>query len=135
MAEGLGDLKARWQELNAYVEDLAREREHYFAIFERTDDAYLLTDARGVIEDANGAAVDLFERRRRDLRGRLIAALIAPARRQDFRRRIAALLAGAAPAASWRTRVGMRASGELTVGARRMGQPPSGIGWVLRPCR
>ncbi len=134
MGEGLEDLKALWRELNEYVERLAREREHYFAIFERADDAYLVTDPQGVIEDANGAAVDLFERRRRDLRGRPLAALIAPARRQDFLRRVDVLRAGAAPAASWRTRLGRPAPAELTVGARLMGQPPSGIGWVLRRC-
>jgi PAS domain S-box-containing protein len=135
MADGLEDLKALWQELKAHVDRLADERQHYLEIFEQAEDAYLVTNPDGAIERANGAAVDLFERRRRYLRGKPLAALIAPDWRRDFRRQYANLVNGSAAAASWRTVLGNPLRTQVLVNARVMGQPERGVGWVLRPAQ
>lgn len=133
MAEGLEDLKAMWQRLDAQIERWTMQGQPYLEIFEQAEAAYLFTDCEGVIEQVNGAAVDLFERRRRDLRGRPLAGLIAPAHRRDFQSRLGLLRTGTPGAASWRTRLRRGSSGELTVSARLLGRPPSGVGWALRP--
>src|SRR5438105_7382619 len=72
----MDDLKAAWLELNARVDDLAAMRQQYLDFFERATQAYLVTDRGGVIEEANGAAVDLLQRRRRELRRKPLATLV-----------------------------------------------------------
>lgn len=70
------ELKAAWRELNARVDQLGAERQQYLELFERACEAYLITDAEGVIREANGAAVDLLRRRRRALRGKPLVTLV-----------------------------------------------------------
>jgi len=132
MADGVDDLKALWHELNAHVEQLASERQHYLEIFERAEEAYLVTDRHGIIEQANGAAVDLLQRRRRNLRGKPLAVLVSPGERREFRARMHGLVNGPAAVATWRTSFGEPAEGEVTVSARVMGRAERGIGWVIR---
>lgn len=87
----MDEIRAAWLELKARVEELAGERQHYLELFDRAPDAYLITRADGTIEDANGAAVDIFQRRRRHLQGKPLAALIALEQRAAFRERLRAL--------------------------------------------
>ena len=96
----MDEVRAAWLELKARVEALAGERQHYLELFESAPEAYLITDAAGTIEDANGAAVDIFQRRRRDLKGKPLAALIALDQRHAFRTRLRAL-GGPETAADW----------------------------------
>jgi|1186.fasta_scaffold25522_3 PAS domain S-box-containing protein len=84
----LQDLKAVWLDLRTRVDQLADERQHYLDFFEQSSEAYVVTDAEGTIVDANGAAVDVLQRRRGDLKGKSIAAMVALERRTEFRARV-----------------------------------------------
>ena len=104
MAGDLDELQALWLDLRAHIDRLADEREHYLEFFEQAPAAYLVTDLEGVIEDLNGAAVDIVQRRRRDARGKPLAELVALDHRPEFRRRLRALVAREALAPTpWRT--------------------------------
>lgn len=91
MAANLEDLQALWRDLSAHLEVLAGERQQYLEIFEQANDAYLVTEPDGTIRDVNGPAVDVLQRRRLELLGKPIAALIALDQRREFRRRLRAL--------------------------------------------
>ena len=100
----LEELKAMWLDLRAHVDQLADERQQYYDFFEQATEAYVITDPYGTIADANGAAVDILQRRKRHLRGKPLVALIALEQRSEFRRRLRAL-GGREPGAerSWRS--------------------------------
>ena len=100
----LEQLKALWLDLRSHVDRLAGERQQYIDFFEQASEAYVVTDADGTIVDANGPAVDILQRRRRYLRGKPLASLVALERRRDFRERLNALAAGRSRAnATWHT--------------------------------
>jgi PAS domain S-box-containing protein len=104
MTAELEELKAMWLDLRAHVDQLAVERQQYQDFFEQSSEAYVVTDEYGTIADANGAAVDILQRRKRNLRGKPLVALVALERRTEFRQRLRALRERA-PAAerAWRT--------------------------------
>lgn len=81
----MDELQAAWRALEARVDELGTERQQYLDLFERAGDAYLITDRDGVIREANGAAVDLLQRRRQALRGKPLAALVPLTHRMTFR--------------------------------------------------
>jgi PAS domain S-box-containing protein len=134
MPADLEDLKMMWLELRAHVELLASERQQYLDIFERSTEAYLLTDGHGTIQDVNGAATDVLQRRRRHLHGKPLAALVALERRAAFRRHLAGLAAGGEPAC----RTVLEAAGErvdatLTARPIEEGGECRRICWLVRP--
>src|SRR5690348_14091045 len=55
------ELRAQNDELSNSRAELAAERQRYRDLFELAPDAYFVTDVRGVIQEANQAALDLFE--------------------------------------------------------------------------
>ena len=91
MTAELEELKAMWLDLRAHVDQLAGERQQYYDFFEQASEAYIVTDPHGTIADANGAAVDILQRRKRYLRGKPLVALVALERRTEFRERLRAL--------------------------------------------
>jgi PAS domain S-box-containing protein len=104
MAADLEELKAMWLDLRAHVDQLAAERQQYLEFFERASEAYVVTDEHGTISDANGAAVDVLQRRKRHLRGKPLTGLVALERRNEFRERLRALREREATGErSWRT--------------------------------
>ena len=125
----MDELRTAWLKLKSFVDEQASRREHYLAFFEHAEAAYLVTDAQGRILEANGAAVDLFERRSKYLKGKPLAVLILPERRPEFRRQ----LQGLSRQTAWRScfaSQGRRVEVELR--ARPM--PDSrGIVWLVRP--
>lgn len=131
MTSELEDLKAIWLDLRAHVDRLAAERQQYLDFFEQSAEAYLVTDPQGTIVDANGAAVDVLQRRRSYLRGKPIAALVALERRTQFRahlRRRAGREPGAVP--TWRTVFeAPELRTEVTVTTRLI-ERPEGIGGI-----
>ncbi|MFN2643541.1 MAG: PAS domain S-box protein [Burkholderiales bacterium] len=136
MAAELDDIQAMWLELRAHVDELAGERQHYVDLFERASEAYVVTDLLGTIRDANGAAVDIFQRRKRYLRRKPFAVLLAFEHRPEFRRRIAALAARTGDAVrSWRSVVATPQGEErevlLTTRLIEHDGVPSGISWRL----
>lgn len=131
MALEIEELKMLWLDLKAKVDLLASERAQYAEVFEQASEAYVVTDAAGTIEAANGAAVDILQRRRSALHGKPLAALVALDRRRDFRERLAKL----APGDAWSTV--FEAQGEridVTLCTRLIGGPaePRGICWRLQ---
>jgi len=137
MTVELEELKAMWLDLRAHVDQLAGERQQYYDFFEQASEAYVVTDEYGTIADANGAAVDILQRRKRYLRGKPLAVFIALDRRTDFRNHMAGIAAGQAGAARhWRTV--LAAGGErVEVGltARVIEQAGGGICWRLEPAQ
>ena len=128
-SDNVDEVKAAWLELKARVEELASERHHYLEVFDRSPEAYVITDAQGTIAEANGAAVDIFQRRKHHLKGKPLAALVALDQRHAFRTRLRAL-GGREIAAEWNTIIeapGLRVP--VKVAARLM---RSGICWRLR---
>jgi len=115
------ELQAAWRELRADVDALGAEREQYRELFDGASDAYLLSDADGVIRDVNFAAVDLLRRRRQALRGKPLAALVALEARAPFRAFLGAIRDALSSARTVLDRSGARLAVELS--ARRV---PSG---------
>lgn len=131
MAIELDDLKAAWLNLKAQVDQLASERQQYLDIFERAGAAYIVTAPDGTIRDANGAAVDVLQRRRRYLQGKPFAALVALERRAQFRDRLRALRAGTGEP-SWSTVIespGLRSEVRVTARPIGMAGEPRGFCW------
>lgn len=132
----LEDLKAIWLELSAHVERLAGERQQYLDFFEQSPEAYLVTDAAGTILDANGAAVDLLQHRRRHLHGRILAAMVALDRRTEFRARLRGLIAREPGAArSWSTvfeAPGLRTDVTVSVRVIERAGAVTGLCWLLQ---
>jgi PAS domain S-box-containing protein len=126
----MNELYEAWSRLKTRVDELGAERQQYLELFEQACDAYVMTDREGIIHDANGAAIDLLQRRKQSLRGKPLAALVPLLQRQEFRARLGALRQ--AGAGLWRT---LLRSGEavleVDVAVRRS---PSGIlCWRLSP--
>ena len=128
MIQAMDELRTAWAKLQSRVDELASERLHYLDFFEGAEAPYLVTDTHGHILEANGAAVDLFNRRRQHLRGKPMVVLIAPADRREIRARMLRL----SGAASWQ--------GAIESGGRRVAVefsarpiPGRGICWRLRP--
>ena len=134
MAGDLDDLKAMWHELRSYVDRLAGEREQFLDFFEQATEAYLVTDTLGRIETVNGAAVDVLHRRKKFLRGKPLAVLVALEQRTDFRRRLRALSRPGAER-SWRAVFeAPEARMEVALTARPIGEDgDGGIFWRLQP--
>jgi PAS domain S-box-containing protein len=129
-SEGTQTREAAWLELDAQLERLAAEREQYLQVFEAAAQAYLITDAEGTLLDVNGAAVDILQQRKRDLRGRPFASVVAFDQRSAFRaslRGLADLPGGAGSFNTILVAAGTRL--EIALSARVM---PGGICWRLR---
>jgi PAS domain S-box-containing protein len=137
MAEELEDLKSIWLSLKAHVDQLAGEHQQYLDFFEQSQEAYVVTDAQGTIVDANGAAVDVLQRRRRYLAGKPIAAMVALDRRKEFRARMGRVLAREPGAVRSFTTVleAPELRTEVTVSLRAIERhgAVTGLCWLLQP--
>jgi PAS domain S-box-containing protein len=129
----LEDLKAMWLDLRAHVDQLADERQQYHDFFEQASEAYVITDEYATISDANGAAVDILQRRKHYLRGKPLTALVALERRTEFRQRLRALRAREPGAErTWGTIfVAPELRLEVKLTARLIERPGGGICWRL----
>ena len=92
MKAELDELTSMWLDLCAHVDQLADERQQYYDFFEQASEAYVVTDEHGTIADANGAAIDILQHRKRYLRGKPLVAFVALEQRSAFRRRLRALI-------------------------------------------
>ena len=138
MAE-LEDLKSMCLRLKAHVDQLAGERQQYLDFFEQSEEAYVVTDPQGTIVEANGAAVDVLQRRRRYLAGKPMAALVALERRTEFRARLRGVRDGEAGAKPTWTTVfeAPELRTEVTVRLRAIEREGriTGLCWHLRAVR
>jgi PAS domain S-box-containing protein len=133
----LDELKAVWLDLRAHVDALAEERQHYLDFFQQAAEAYVVTDPQGTILDANGAAIDVLQRRRRALCGKPIAAMVALERRAEFRFRLSSAVERQ-PGASvrWSTvfeAPELRTEVSVTVRLIERESAVAGVCWLLQP--
>jgi PAS domain S-box-containing protein len=73
------DLRAQRQTLLETQAEIEAERQRYRDMFELAPDGYLVTDSKGLIQEANQAAVLLFDRKLDMLKGLPLATLVTPA--------------------------------------------------------
>jgi two-component system, cell cycle sensor histidine kinase and response regulator CckA len=85
------ELAQQNEELLNAREALELERHRYKELFDLAPDGYLVTDARGTIQEANRAASALLGVSERALHGKPLAVCVEPGRRQDLRAMIARL--------------------------------------------
>ncbi|WP_404783923.1 PAS domain S-box protein [Altericista sp. CCNU0014] len=99
LEEAIADLNSTLEELQATAEELSQqniellatrqdleaERQRYRTLFELAPDAYLVTDAKGIIQAANCASEILFQLHRDLLVGKLLVMFVPPAGRPLFR--------------------------------------------------
>ncbi len=79
------ELQEQNQQLLSTRQQVERERERYQQLFEEAPEAYLVTNAVGVIEEANAAAEQLFNVRRPFLRDKPLAVFVVLEDRSAFR--------------------------------------------------
>ncbi len=129
---GLEELTALWEDLKEQSDRLAEERQRYLAFFLDAPEPCLLTDAHGVIREANRAATELFGVAAHLLVGRPLATLVSPGRRREFRTRLAAVVAGAPDrfVSCLRSHAGKER--QVVMAARAM-SGPRGVCWLLHP--
>ena len=103
-------------------------------------DAYVVTDADGIIQDANPAASELFGTRHPALRGIPLADLLVPSDRASFRAHLRRLAASDAPVsqATWLLRLRTASGGAMEASVRaRAVRGDSGatsfVRWLMRP--
>jgi hypothetical protein len=122
---GLETLEPYWAELNARVARLARRRQQYADLFDFAPLAAVITDVRGIIQEANCAMGALVGRRPAFLAGKPLVALVERGSQRGFFTN----LLGGAPAwtSALRTAAGQV---EVRLSVRRM---PSGLCWSLAP--
>lgn len=132
------ELRAQHDELAAAAAYLDEERAKYVALFDEAPDAYVVTDASGVIREANAAAGTLLGMAPASLRQKLLIAFMARQDTRAFRAHLHALHARAGDAAPLVVRVRSRTGGVVRVSAsvRAMraagGGAPAGYRWLLR---
>jgi PAS domain S-box-containing protein len=82
------ELSQQNTELLATRQDLETERQRYQALFELAPDAYLVTDAKGVIQEANCTSEILFHLHRDLLVGKPLIVFAPPAERTFLRTKL-----------------------------------------------
>ncbi len=87
-------LRQRNEELAAACESLEAECQRYRQLFDLAPDGYVVTDAEGVIQEANRAIASLLHVRQRSLKDRQLADFVAPEERDVFDARLAQLRYG-----------------------------------------
>jgi two-component system cell cycle sensor histidine kinase/response regulator CckA len=78
------ELQQQNEELMATRQQLELERQRYRELFDFAPDGYLVTDDRGIIQEANFTAANLLNLSRRFLSGKPIDIFIDPAKRDIF---------------------------------------------------
>jgi PAS domain S-box-containing protein len=82
------ELRIQAEELTASHELLEAERARYRELFQLAPDAYLVTDADGVVQEANAAAARLLNVEAHRLMGKPLGVFVPVDARRDFRARL-----------------------------------------------
>jgi len=130
------ELRQQNEELVVIHESLETQRRHYLDLFNFAPDGYLVTNMRGVIEEANQAVTTLLSKNSRFLVGKPLAVFISPAERLNFRTQLQIL--GRRQGYSWEelnliSRQGdtFPAAVKVTV-IRDSHQKATGLRWLIR---
>src|SRR5215510_7593581 len=130
------ELRQQQDELIKTRQQVAVERERYAALFDLAPDGYLVTDAAGVIQEANCAAVALLAVSQEVLVGKPLVLWIAKEDRQAFHTQMVHLTQGLR-VHDWELQLqpqqGSAFPVSITVGVRRSPQEPGPVlYWLLR---
>ena len=135
------ELRVAAEELTNLRDQLDAERQRYAELFNFAPEAYLQTDARGNIREANRAAADLLRCAQAHLVGKPLAVFVADAERRHFRTKIAALEhMGPDSVLQWTSRMQARTGTAVDVLVRASPEREasgrmSGVRCMLRPRR
>ena len=131
------ELRQQQDELIKTRQQVEVERERYAALFNLAPDGYLVTDAAGVIQEANHAAVALLAVSQEVLVGKPLVLWIAKEDRLAFHTQLARLTQ-AQQVHDWELRLqpqhwGVLSHASITVGVRQSPQEPGPVlYWLLR---
>jgi PAS domain S-box-containing protein len=130
------DLRLQNQQLLSSRDALERERQKYFELFEFAPDAYFITDAHGVIREANVAASQLLGVPSQFLVGKRLPNYFEESARKAYRHQLNQLC-GSERAGDWEINV-QAANRDLTAVSISIGQiaqsngRTGGYRWILR---
>jgi PAS domain S-box-containing protein len=91
------ELRVQNEELAASRLELDRTRAQYQNLFETAPDGYIGTDAEGIIQEVNEAAIRMFGRTATELKGNPFSALLPISERESYIELLACISAGAVP--------------------------------------
>lgn len=114
-------------------EELKRERDKYWQLFDSAPDAYLVTGPQSEIVEANKAAADLLNISQRFLAGKNLSVFVCDERARFIAQ--AARVAQTGGSADWMLRLRPRERAPIEVAARvaATGKPPDvTLRWLLR---
>jgi PAS domain S-box-containing protein len=80
------ELRVQNAQLSIAMDSVEAGRRAYYELFEFAPDAYLVTDLRGAVSEANSRASDMLGVQQRFLIGKPLIVFVAPESRTDFRR-------------------------------------------------
>ncbi len=142
LASTLEELRVSEEELRSQADTLAESRSdleaelrRYRDLFRQAPDAYLATDAEGVIREVNQAAATLLGARTEYLAGKPLAVFVHEEDRMGFRRQLA-WVRETGKVAGWQLRLVSRAGAtlrlEASVSAARESDGVAELRWILR---
>jgi len=131
------ELRQQSEELAAALQDAAAERHRYQELFESVPEAFLVTDLKGIILEANPAAEALIMRPRSSLVGKALALFVPVADRPAFRTALNGLARMGSEAETREIRLKGLGATPLSVVARvaplrRADGQMAGLRWLLR---
>ena len=131
----LDDLRIQRELLDTTRREMEAEREQLRELFDLAPEAFLLTDAAGVVREANRAAAALLREPEESLAGRSLAEFLSEPRRAALVRRLQALARGGGRA-EWETRItpgtGEPVDVAVVVAAAHEEDEVAGYRWLLR---
>lgn len=129
------ELRVQSEMLTSMQQALEAERARYRSFFAHLPDPCLVTDASGVVREANQAAAELLGARAESLAGKPLAVFVVEEDRRDFRDRILDGIAGD-ETETWELRLRPRGTLPVRVKARISAVREPGVNttllWVLR---
>lgn len=142
LASTLEELRVSEEELRSQADTLAESRSgleaelrRYRDLFQQAPDAYLATDAEGVIREVNQAAAALLGARTEYLAGKPLAVFVHEEDRRGFRRQLATVRE-TRKLAGWQLRLVSRSGAtlrlEASVSAASEGDAAPELRWILR---
>ncbi|HEY9747313.1 MAG TPA: ATP-binding protein [Allocoleopsis sp.] len=142
LATTLEELQVAQEELWQQNEELQitqalinQERQRYQELFEFAPDSYIVTDTNGLIQEANQAAIALFQVSKVFLLYKPLAVFVAEAERAAFRRKL--LLLQQSPQQEWEIQLQPQHGLTIDVAAivaivRDSQDQPTALRWLLR---
>ena len=129
------ELREQNDHLEISQTQLATERERYRELFDFAPDAYLVTDAGGIIREANRTAAELLGVRPDELGRKPLVIWVSPEDREQFHARLPEV-AERGHAGEWELRLQPRGKAAVpvavTVGVATRAGGDTGLRWLLR---